>query len=219
MPPQSTAAMAPSPDVRYPMPAHKRVVLLKSVLSGPNVSAGDYSYYDDPDEPERFQERNVLYHYESNGDRLDIGRYCAFAAGATFIMGGANHRMDGPSTFPFPIMGGAWAAHMDLLSGLPMRGDTVVGSDVWLGYRTLVMPGVKIGHGAVAAAGSVIADDVPPYAIVGGAPARILKMRFDARTIERLLALAWWSRSAEWVTANVRALMAGDVAALEAAAP
>lgn len=216
---QPPEAGAPSAEVRYPMPAHKRVVLLKSILSGPNVSAGDYSYYDDPDEPERFQERNILYHHEANGDRLDIGRYCAFATGATFIMGGADHRMDGPSTFPFPIMGGAWAAHMDLLAGLPVRGDTVVGNDVWLGYRTLVMSGVKIGHGAIAAAGSVIAADVPPYAIVAGAPARVVKMRFDAPTVERLLAIAWWSLPVDWVTANVRALMAGDVAALEAAAP
>jgi len=200
------------------MPAHRRVVLLKSVLSGPHVSAGDYSYYDDPDEPERFQERRVLYHYEENGDRLVIGAYCALATGATFIMAGANHRMDGPSTFPFPIMGGAWAAHMDLLSGLPVRGDTVVGNDVWIGYRALVMPGVTIGHGAIVAAGAVVADDVPPYAIVAGAPARVVRMRFDAPTVDRLLALAWWSRPVTWVTANVRALMAGDVAALEAAA-
>jgi virginiamycin A acetyltransferase len=210
---------APSADVRYPMPAHKRVVLLKSVISGPNISAGDYSYYDDPDAPERFQERNVLYHYEGNGDRLDIGRYCAFASGATFIMNGANHRMDGPSTFPFPIMGGAWAAHGALLAGLPSRGDTRIGHDVWLGYRTLIMPGVTIGDGAIVAAGSVVVDDIPAYAIAGGNPARVIRMRFDERTIARLLALAWWNWPIERITAHVRALMAGDVAALEAAAP
>ena len=130
-------------------------------------------------------------------------------------MNGANHRMDGPSTFPFPIMGGGWGQHMDLLRGLPSRGDTLVGHDVWLGYRTLVMPGVSIGHGAIVAAGSVVTGDIPPYAIAGGNPAQVIRMRFDDATIARLLALAWWHWPAEKVTANIRALMAGDIDMLE----
>ncbi|TNE61939.1 MAG: CatB-related O-acetyltransferase [Alphaproteobacteria bacterium] len=216
MPVSQTAPGAPDADIRFPLSTTKRVVYLKSVLSGPNISAGDYSYYDDPDSPERFQDRNVLYHYEAVGDRLDIGRFCAFATGTSFIMNGANHRMDGPSTYPFPIMGGAWADHMDLLMGLPSRGDTVVGHDVWLGFRTLVMPGIKIGHGAIVAAGSVVTSDIPPYAIAAGNPARVVRMRFDATTIARLLEIAWWDWPLEKITAHVRALMSGDVAALEA---
>ncbi|MCJ9429520.1 CatB-related O-acetyltransferase [Kordiimonas marina] len=202
---------APDPNVRYPLAHTDRVVFLKSVLKGPHVEAGDYSYYDDPDRPDLFQERNVLYHYEASGDRLAIGRFCAFATGTTFIMNGANHRMDGPSTFPFPIMGGAWAEHMDLLMDLPGRGDTVVGHDVWLGFRTLVMPGVTIGHGAIVAAGSVVTEDIPPYAIVGGNPAKVIRMRYDEETIRRLLALAWWDWPIEKITANISALMAGNV--------
>lgn len=219
MPTPPTDAIAPNPHLRHPMPAHQRVVLLRSILSGSNISAGDYSYYDDPNEPERFQERNVLYHYASVGDRLDIGRYCALATGATFIMNGANHRMDGLSTYPFPVMGGAWAAHLDLLAGLPTRGDTKIGNDVWLGYRTLVLPGVSIGNGAIVGAGAVVSTNIPDYAIAAGNPAQIVRMRFDARTIARLLDIAWWDWPADRVTANIRALMAGDVAALEAAAP
>ncbi|WP_417458330.1 CatB-related O-acetyltransferase [Kordiimonas sp.] len=204
-------ALAPDANTRFPLAATNRVVFLKTVVTGPNIQVGDYSYYDDPDEPERFQERNVLYHYEANGDRLEIGRFCAFATGTTFIMNGANHRMDGPSTFPFPIFGESWGEHIGLLMGLPTRGDTIVGHDVWIGYKAMIMPGVKIGSGAIIAAGSVVTDDVPPYAIVGGNPARVIKMRFDETTIDRLLALEWWFWPVEDITANIPALMAGKV--------
>lgn len=202
---------APSADTRFPLPHTDRVVFLKSVVEGPNISVGDYSYYDDPEDATEFQARNILYHYEHVGDRLEIGRFCALATGTTFIMNGANHRMDGPSTFPFPIMGGAWGEHMDLLMGLPSRGDTIVGHDVWFGFRTLIMPGVRIGHGAIIASGSVVAEDVPPYAIVAGNPARVVKMRFDDVTITRLLDLAWWDWPLERITANIPALMAGKL--------
>ena len=84
---------------------------------------------------------------------LIIGKFCALGEGVRFIMNGANHRMDGPSTFPFPIMGGSWAGHFDLISGLPGRGDTVVGHDVWIGYQAILMPGVRIGNGAIIASG------------------------------------------------------------------
>ena len=120
----------PSANNRFPLEHTDRVVFLKSVVSGDNISAGDYSYYDDPDTPEAFQEKNVLYHYDFVGDRLEIGKFCALGTGTTFIMNGANHRMDGPSTFPFPIFGGAWAEHTDLLGDLPSHGDTIVGHDV-----------------------------------------------------------------------------------------
>ena len=85
-------------------------------------------------------------------------------------MGGANHADLGPSTFPFGIFGGDWADTMDLVMSAPSRGDTVVGNDVWLGYEALVLPGVTIGDGAIVAAASVVAADVPPYAIVARQP-------------------------------------------------
>jgi virginiamycin A acetyltransferase len=70
-------------------------------------------------------------------------------------MNGANHRLGGVSTFPFPIMGGAWAAYLDLITDLPSRGDTVIGHDVWIGGNATIMPGVHIGHGAIVSTGSV----------------------------------------------------------------
>ncbi|MGW5384851.1 CatB-related O-acetyltransferase [Nocardia sp. NPDC003963] len=208
--------MPTDPSVLHPMPGQPRVVLLKPLLTSPLIEAGEFSYYDDPDDPTAFETRNVLYHY--GPEKLIIGKFCALATGVRFIMNGANHRMDGPSTFPFPTMGGAWSRHIDLLTELPNRGDTVVGNDVWIGNGVTVLPGVRIGHGAIVAAGSVVTRDVPDYGIVGGNPARLIRFRYDESEIARLLAVAWWDWSVEHITDHVRAIMSGSIADLEAAA-
>lgn len=77
-----------------------------------------------------------------------------------------------------------------------------IGNDVWVGARATILDGVTIGDGAIIAAGAVVKDDVAPYAIVGGVPARILKMRFDDSVIEKLLKIQWWNRSKEWIEEN-----------------
>jgi len=209
---------APSPNKKYPLETTDRVVFLKEVVAGDNISVGDYSYYDDPEAPEAFQEKNILYHFDFVGDRLEIGKFCALASGTTFIMNGANHRLDGPSTFPFPIFGGAWTEHAGLLAELPSKGDTTVGHDVWFGYQSTILPGVTIGHSSIIASKAVVTKDVPPFAIVAGNPARIVSMRFDEDIVARLLAVAWWHWPIEKVTAHIPAIMAGDVEALEKAA-
>ncbi|MEU8932014.1 CatB-related O-acetyltransferase [Streptomyces sp. NPDC048409] len=205
------------PTVLHPMPDQTRVVLLRPLVTSPLIEVGEFTYYDDPTDPTAFESRNVLYHY--GPEKLVIGRFCALAEGVRFLMNGANHRMDGPSTFPFPIMGGSWADHFDLLTGLPGRGDTTVGNDVWLGHGAVVMPGVRIGHGAIVAAGSVVVDDVPDYGVVGGNPARLLRRRHDDADVDRLLALAWWDWPLPHLTAHLRTVMSGTVDELEAAAP
>ena len=210
-------ALSADPTVLHPMPDQPRVVLLKPLVTSALIEVGEYSYYDDPDEPTAFETRNVLYHY--GPEKLVIGRFCALGEGVRFIMNGANHRMDGPSTFPFPIMGASWAEHFDLITGLPGRGDTVVGNDVWFGYRTTIMPGVRVGHGAIVASEAVVVDDVPDYAIVGGNPASLIRSRFSQADVARLLALAWWDWPAEHITLHLRAIMSGSIDELEAAAP
>ncbi|MFB8238411.1 CatB-related O-acetyltransferase [Kitasatospora purpeofusca] len=207
----------PDPSVLHPMPEQPRVVLLRPLVTSPLIEVGEFTYYDDPDDPTAFETRNVLYHY--GPERLVIGKYCALGTGVRFIMNGANHRTDGPSTFPFPIMGGSWAAHFDLLADLPNRGDTVVGSDVWFGNGVTVMPGVRIGHGAIVATGSVVTADVPDYAVVGGNPARVIRRRYEEDDVARLVAVAWWDWPAEHITAHVRTIMSGTVEELEAVAP
>ncbi|MER5744107.1 MULTISPECIES: CatB-related O-acetyltransferase [unclassified Streptomyces] len=205
------------PTALHPMPGQPRVVLLKPLVKSELIEVGDFSYYDDPDDATGFETRNVLYHY--GPEKLVIGKFCALGTGTRFLMNGANHRMDGPSTFPFPSMGGSWTDHFDLLTGLPSRGDTVVGNDVWFGYGSMVMPGVRIGHGAIIGAGSVVTSDVPDYGIVGGNPARLIRTRYDEETIARLLAVAWWDWPLDHLTRHIRTIMSGSVDALEAAAP
>jgi virginiamycin A acetyltransferase len=207
----------PPHDELHPMPSQPRVVLLKPLVTSPLIEVGEYTYYDDPDDPTAFETRNVLYHY--GPEKLVIGRFCALAEGVRFLMNGANHRMDGPSTFPFPIMGPPWAAHFDLITGLPARGDTVVGHDVWLGYQALVMAGVRIGNGAIVASGAVVVDDVPDYAIAGGNPARVIRHRYPQDDIARLTRIAWWDWPLDHITRHVRTIMSGTVDDLEAAAP
>ncbi|MEV7937722.1 CatB-related O-acetyltransferase [Kitasatospora sp. NPDC088264] len=211
------SSVPPDPSTLHPVTGRPRVVLLKPLVTSPLIDVGDYSYYDDPDDATAFETRNVLYHY--GPERLVIGKFCALGTGVRFIMNGANHRMDGPSTFPFPIMGGSWAEHFDLITGLVGRGDTVVGNDVWIGYGAMVMPGVRIGHGAIIASGAVVVDDVPDYGIVGGNPAKLIRTRYSEPDIARLLALAWWDWPTDHLTRHLRTVMSGTVDDLEAAAP
>jgi virginiamycin A acetyltransferase len=206
----------PDADTAYPLPGFPQVCFLKNVITRPNIEVGDFTYYDDPDGPEHF-ENNVLYHFPFIGDRLRIGKFCALARGVKFIMNGANHQMDGISTYPFFIFGNGWEAARPRPGDLPYKGDTVIGNDVWIGYDALIMPGVTIGDGAIVSSRSVVTSDVPPYAIVGGNPARTIRERFDADAVQRLLAIAWWNRPVEWITRHLDLIRAADIDALEAA--
>ncbi|MFC1672945.1 CatB-related O-acetyltransferase [Pseudomonadota bacterium] len=211
----TSSHQAPDPRSPYPLPHAKRVVFISPHVTRANISVGDYSYYDSPDHPERFQDDNVLHHYEHTGDRLIIGKYCALAHGVRFVMNGANHRIDGVSTYPFPIFGEGWGQHMDLLSDLPSRGDTVVGNDAWIGMEAMLMPGVTIGDGAIIGARAVVSRDVPPYSVVAGNPARVVRERFNRDEAARLVAVAWWDWPTEVVSEHVRTLMAGNVDEIE----
>ncbi|MEV1319849.1 CatB-related O-acetyltransferase [Micromonospora arborensis] len=198
----------------HPLPAHERVAFLKPLVTSPKIVVGEYTYYDDPDGATGFEHRNVLYGYGS--ERLIIGKYCAIAAGARFLMAGADHPTMGVSTFPFTIFGGEWTERtLDIVTAMPSRGDTVVGNDVWFGYQATVMPGVRIGDGAIIAAGAVVSADVPPYTIVGGNPAKAIRRRFEEADIDRLRRAAWWDWPVDLVTEHTHTIMAGTPADIE----
>ncbi|MGZ6588037.1 MAG: CatB-related O-acetyltransferase [Solirubrobacteraceae bacterium] len=206
--------MAPDPMELHPVAGQQRVVFLKPLVSNPNIEVGEYSYYDDPDDPLAFERDAVLYAF--GPERLIIGRYCAIASGVRFLLPGANHADRGPSTFPFGIFGPPWPERtMDLVMSARSRGDTVIGNDVWLGYQALVLPGVTVGHGAVVAAASVVATDVDPYTVVAGNPARTVRRRFQDEDVTRLLRAGWWDWPVELVTEHARVIMAGEPAELE----
>jgi len=205
----------PKPDEKYPMKGFPQVGFLKNFITKPNIIVGDYTYYDDLSGPEDFENNNVLYHYPFIKDRLIIGKFCAIATGAKFIMNGANHKISGISTYPFSIFGNGWEKVIPKQGELPYKGDTVVGNDVWIGYSATIMPGVKIKDGAIIAAHAIVTKDVPPYTIVGGNSAKIIKERFDKIEVEKLLKIQWWNWSVDKITTNLSIITSGNIVELE----
>lgn len=206
----------PNPDLKHPIAMNHRVGFIRNLVQSPNIEIGEFTYYDDPDGPDVFETRCVLHHYPSIGDKLAIGKFCAIAEGVRFIMNGANHALSGFSTYPFNIFGGGWEKGFDPdRARSELRGDTEIGNDVWIGMEATIMPGVKIGDGAIVAAKSVVTHDVQPYAVVAGNAAKVVKMRFDRRTVARLLEIAWWNWPTEKITRNIDAIRGGDIVRLE----
>ena len=204
--------MNPNPNVKFPIEGNKSVHFIKNTITKPNIIVGDYSYYDSKN-GETFEDQ-VLYHYEFFGDRLVMGKFCCIAPGVTFIMNGANHRMDGFSAYPFNIFGHGWEKYTPALSDLPFKGDTIIGNDVWLGMDVTIMPGVKIGDGAIVAAKSVVTKDVLPYTIVGGNPATGIKKRFSNDVISELLEIKWWNLDIKVISNNIDVIVSGDMETL-----
>ncbi len=197
--------IGPDPKAIYPNPNIKEVVYIKNVITRPNILVGDYTYYDDPDHPENF-EQHVTHHYEFLGDKLIIGKFCAIAKGIEFIMNGANHVQKGATTYPFKILANGWEKFTPQLTDLPLKGDTVVGNDVWFGQNVTVLPRVTIGDGAIIGTNSLVTKDVPAYAIVGGNPATVIKMRFPSAIRTALSAFAWWDQDINWISTHISEL-------------
>lgn len=206
------SSMNPNPNVKYPIEGNKSVHFIKNTITKPNIIVGNYSYYDSK-HGETF-ENQVLYHYEVIGNRFIMGKFCCVAPGVTFIMNGANYRMDGFTAYPFNIFGHGWEKYTPSLSDLPLKGDTIIGNDVWIGMDATIMPGITIGDGAIIAANSVITKDVPPYTIVGGNPAIEIKKRFPDDVINELLEIKWWDFDIKTISASIDIIVSGDIGAL-----
>jgi virginiamycin A acetyltransferase len=208
----------PDPNEPHPLlgAGRERLGFLANFITSPLIEVGDFTYYDDPEGPAAF-ERHVLYHFDFIGDRLRIGKFCAIAARATFVMNGGNHRQNGFSTYPFAVFAQGWSGQYADELVFPNKGDTVIGNDVWIGFDALFMPGVTVGDGAVVASRSVVTADVEPYAVVGGNPARTLRKRFDDATIAELLEIAWWNWGVDKVTRNIPAIAGTDIGLLRGA--
>ncbi|MBU3155810.1 Vat family streptogramin A O-acetyltransferase [Clostridium estertheticum] len=204
--------IGPNPNSIYPNENIKQVCYIKNVIKNPNIQVGDYTYYDDVNGAEEF-EKHVTHHYDFLGDKLIIGKFCAIAHGIEFVMNGANHQMCSVTTYPFYIMGNGWEKTTPIFDDLPIKvkGDTIIGNDVWIGQNVVVMPGIHIGNGAIIAANSVVTKNVPDYHIVGGNPAKIIRKRFDDNLIQYLLALKWWNWSAEKIFNNLEILCSSDI--------
>jgi virginiamycin A acetyltransferase len=142
--------------------------------------------------------------------RLIIGPYCSIASEVDIIIAG-DHRTDYVSTYPFYGLPNIWPEFAQANDHGVGKGAVVIGADVWIGRGATIMSGVTIGHGAVVAAKAVVTKPVPPYAIVAGNPARIVKYRFDHTTIEALLATRWWDKDRKEILALVPLLHSSRV--------
>lgn len=204
------ANCGPDPNCIFPNESLKRICFIKNVIKNPNIQVGEYTYYDDPEGATEF-EKHVTHHYDLIGDRLIIGKFCAIGHGVEFLMNGANHRMNAVTTYPFSLMRNGWEKVTPTLADLPFKGDTIIGNDVWIGQNVTVLPGIKIGDGAIIAANAVVARDIPPYHIAGGNPARIFRQRFEDELVAFLLELQWWNWPAEKIFANLEILSSSDL--------
>lgn len=195
----------PDPNTVHPIAGYDKEIYVKPTITNPNIIVGDFTYIADSE-----FESHVTHHYAWNGDKLIIGKFCQIAAGVEFIMNGANHQMNAISTFPFYMLEG-WNMEPPPPSDLPLKGDTVIGNDVWIGQNAVILPGIHIGDGAIIGANSVVGSGVAPYTIVVGNPAKPLRKRFDDELIELLSRLRWWDKSIDEINELIPVLTCSDL--------
>ena len=183
----------PNPNTIHPIAGYDKEIYVKPTITNPNIIVGDFTYIADSD-----FESHVSHLYEWNDDKLIIGKFCQIAAGVEFVMNGANHQMNAVSTFPFYTLEG-WEMLPPAKTDMPLKGDTVIENDVWIGQNAVILPGVYIGNGAIIGANSVVGSDVPPYTKVVGNPARAIQKRFDDELIEFAIPSPFGTRY--WVSA------------------
>lgn len=184
----------PNSNKLYPRSNDHQTIYLKNVITRDNIKVGDYTIYNDLyNDPRDFEKNNVLYQYPINSDKLIIGTFCSIACNAKFLMTSGNHTMNSLSTYTFPIFYEEWGLEVShITDAWDNKGDIVIGNDVWIGYDAIIMSGVKIGDGAIIGSRAVVTKDVPPYSIVGGIPAKVIKKRFSDDKVLRLLKIKWW---------------------------
>ena len=200
----------PNPNTVHPIPGYNKEIYIKPTVQNPNIIVGDFTYIADSE-----FESHVAHHYEWNGDKLIIGKFCQIAAGVEFVMNGANHQMNAVSTFPFYTLEG-WDMKPPSASDMPLKGDTIVGNDVWIGQNSVILPGVHIGDGAIIGANSIVGSDVSPYTIVAGNPATQIRKRFDDELIQLMLDFKWWDKSVEEINQLIPLLTCGNLEKVKA---
>lgn len=200
-----------NPEKIYPREGDRETVYLKNVVTDPGIQVGEFTMYNDfVHDPREFEKKNVLYHYPVNKEKLVIGKFCSIACRAKFLFNSANHTLSSLSTYPFPIFFAEWGLEKsDVAAAWDRKGDIVIGNDVWIGYEAVILAGVTIGDGAVIGARAVVTKDVPPYAIVGGVPARVIRSRFPEETVKALLRLKWWDWPAERIQEKLAEIREG----------
>ena len=171
--------------------------------NGSSFEVGRYTYISSPND---WNKSSLDARYWNTGNKLTIGSFCSFADRISLFLGG-NHNFDNISTFPFHIIDGS----------IPNRsiersnGDIIIGNDVWIGSRVMVLSGVTIGDGACIGACSVVTKDIPAYQIWAGNPARLIRQRFVSGDIKMLLEIQWWSWDINKIKGAMQLLQSNDI--------
>ena len=201
----TTPKNIPDPMAVHPIAGYDKEIYVKPTLKNPNIVVGDFTYIADSE-----FESHVTHLYPWNNDKLIIGKFCQIAAGVEFVMNGANHQMNAVSTFPFYTLAG-WDMKAPAPADMSLKGDTIIGNDVWIGQNATILPGVHIGDGAIIGASSVVGSDVEPYTIVAGNPAQFIRKRFDEELTNLMLEWRWWDKPIEEINSLIPVLTSSDL--------
>lgn len=201
----------------YPRTGDKQTIYLKNVITDDTIIVGEYTMYNDfVNDPKLFEKNNVLYHYPINHDKLIIGKFCSIACGARFLFNSANHSLSSLSSYPFPIFYEEWGLKREnVADAWDNKGNIVIGNDVWIGYESVILAGVTIGDGAIIGTRAVVTKDVPPYTIVGGVPAKIIRKRYSDEIISELLHIKWWDWEKQKIAKHINAIQQGNIQQLK----
>lgn len=159
---------------------------LNSFFDFEKVKVGNYTY----------GPLNIMC-WNDEKEHLSIGSFCSIASGVVFILGG-NHNMNSISTFPFRHF--LYGDNSEAFT----KGEIIIGDDVWIGTNSIVLSGVTIGQGSVVAAGSVVTKSFPPYSVIGGNPAKLIKKRLSDNLIDEAVSLNYQKITKDFILANKR---------------
>jgi acetyltransferase-like isoleucine patch superfamily enzyme len=170
----------------------------KDLIQNRFVEVGDYTY------------GQPAIHYAAEDAPVKIGRFTSMAFNIQFFLK-MDHRPDWVTNYPFSGLGDMFPQAMGIEGHPTCRGGITIGNDVWIAANVIVLSGVTIGDGAVVMQGSVVTEDVPPYAIFAGNPARLLRYRFSPEQIASLLAIRWWDWPPIKMQLSLKDLCSGDI--------
>ncbi len=197
---------------------YRNSIIIKDHVKSPNIIAGDYSYYAGYYHGRRFEDC-VMYLDDIDNDqreKLVIGKFCSIATGVFFMMGGTQgHNHEWIALYPLDSFDEDYDGYVNIPpKAHKEKGDTIIGNDVWIGAEAMMMPGIRVGDGAVIGARSLVTKNIGPCEIWAGNPARLIKKRFDNEDIEKLLQIKWWDWDIDTLKRNLKFLRSSDISSL-----
>ena len=202
--------------------SYRESIIIKDHVKAKHIVVGDHSYYSGYYHGHSFEECVMYLDAEDNRrdasetDRLIIGKFCSIATGVKFMMGGTQgHNYKWVASYPLDFLEEDFDNYKLVpLKAQKLKGDTVIGNDVWIGAEAMIMLGIQIGDGAVIGTRSLVTKNVGSYEIWGGNPAHLIKKRFNDEKIEKLLKIRWWNWELKKIKSNLDLIRSSDVNAL-----